>query len=1067
MTWHAPLHTITARGEDVVNVGGLAGLAAARRAHAGQFFTPPAVVDLVWRLLGAATAPRAVSWGHRRCRIIDTAAGSGRLLWPADPERHELWAIECDPECVGPLAEAHAAARFVGAVHHGRMEECRIDGFDLAILNPPFSLHWDGPTIEPLAVNAAGRYGAHSSAISHWYALAQAHAAAAVVAAIVPAAVADALQTSTEPGHADLRAALRAVVYLPPTAFRAAGAEVETAIVVLADAGSVIDPTPRVTRCRTLDPMGIIPLDWMHVPASRNARAEIADAGLQVSQPAITQPVTGDWRVRIAHTGRRIVLGFHCGAAEAIVRNDLLVRLLQRPERPQTPRPRGVRYDGQGVLDLEVHLAQPDPAASVAALADRIRRLGMTVEVDNGLLRHLDRRARRYAREAIPVRRTIWRPEGGDPSAWLLGQSTARAEAITALSVGGATLAAGTQVTLTRGEDPGQAEPRWHLATAGGTASLPHRLVLRAFRLPDAPTGGWQLAHPGLRVHAPVAWQAAKRDADRCGLTRFLTRSYQYEDCIELHARQRGICGWHMGLGKARLAIALALLGGRRNLVVVEARLIAEMRREIAAVGLPDDQWQEITCPAHTRRLRRINLVSYSRLKMPLGGYGATTDPADATKPAGERRVLIRESRDTIASRLRHRIHTLVADEAHGLKNGTSDQSRACLRISPRRAFDLSGTPIANYPRDILPLLRHVGGDGTVSQPYGQHYARLQPWHVRSMDRAERGNEAFASMFCTVEWVTNEWLDDPQNGAKREIPKIKDIPAFRSLVAPAVVRRVPQEPEVAAYMRIPTPEFITTTVAWHDDHLDHYIDVAERFAQWHAEYLKKQGKLKPNLAVLLAKIGAVVAANNNPQDHRGDSPFRYRGGWTAKQSATLDRCEELAAAGHKTIVFMHAPGMVELLAAELRRRGLANVRMHGGIPIAQRIAALDADFRQGDAPVLLATYGVCQQGLNIHQADRVILYDRDWTAAAEFQAVARVLRPQQIRPVIVERFHHAGSIDVYQDQMVDYKGTAMAAGLDYGEDNGDGEFLHYETILSRFVDSIGGLRTRRAACHAA
>lgn len=1074
MSWHAALESITARGELVANHGGLAGLAQARREHEGQFFTPSSVVALVWHLLGAALEPRPYrELLTRRCRVIDTAAGSGRLLWPCEPERHEVWAIESDPVCAGPLAEAHAAAGFSGSVLHGRMEECRIDGFDVALLNPPFSLHWDAATVQPLAVNAAGRFGPRSAATSHWFALAQAHLAAGVVAAIVPISVPSALMDGRDADLADLRVALRAVFHLPRQAFTSAGAEVETAIVVFADPVTVVDSAVRVERLASLDPTVVPPIAWRTLPRASCDHASLEDQTLGVSAPAITRPVTGNRHVHVGHQGRRLVLGFACGASEAIVRNALLVRQLERTCRPAPPRPANVRYAGQGVLDLEVHLAQRDPFASVQAVIDRIAALGMTPEVDPGLWGFLRRRQRRYARETIPVRRWIWRPQGGDHAAWLLGQVCVRAVASVALSVGGIALGRGAAVTLSRGPVPaGQAEPRWVLTDPRDPvrqAELPHRLVLRAFTLPDAPTGGWSVIHPGLRQHAPEIWAAADRRAKACGISRFLTRGYQYEDCIELLARGRGICAWYMGLGKARLAIALALLGGHRNLIVVEARLIDEMIRELRAIGLPEELWQEIRSPADTRSLRRVNLISYSRLKQPLGGYGARTieeSPVDAGgKPT--RRVLVRESRDCIARRLRHRIHTLVADEAHGLKNGRSDQTRACLQVAPRRAFDLSGTPIANYPRDILPLLRHVGGDGTVVQPYGQHHARLQPDHVTTMQHAERGNEAFAKLFCVVEWVTNEWLDDPQNGAKREIPRIKDVPAFRRLVAPFVVRRVPQEPEVAAHLSIPEPEIITTTVPWDPVHLRHYIAVAEQFADWYAEHLKQHGMLRPNLAVVLAKIGAVVHANNHPQNHRGESPLRYDGGWTAKQRVCLDRLVELSAGGHKTICFMHAPALVDAFADELARRGVRSVRMHGGIPIARRVADLDANFRNGDAPVLLATYGVAQQGLNIYQADRVVLYDRDWTAAAETQAVARVLRPQQTRRVIVERLHHLGSIDIYQDQMVAFKSAAFAAGLDYGEDDPEAEFLHYETILHRFVEELKRLNDGSLPCAAA
>lgn len=1077
MSWFAPLDNITARGELVANVGGLAGLADARREHEGQFFTPPAVVTVLWRLLGSALHQVPVWHGSRRCRVIDTSAGSGRLLWPCDPDTHEVWAIECDPVCAGPLAEAHTAAGFLGEVTHGRLDEHRIDGFDVALLNPPFSLHWDTPNTEAFPVNAHGRYGPRSSAISHWYALEQAVRGAAVVAAVVPASVPAALLAAAPAdGLADLRRSLRAVVHLPRTAFRSAGAEVDTAIIVCADPQWVATSTPSILHLDDLDPKRVSPIAWARQPRSADDRATVlahlADAGA----PAITRPVTGDWRVHVGHSGRRIILGFACGAAEAIVRNAVLRAPLQRPEPPAPALPAGVRYVGQGRLDLEVHLLQDDPAASVQALIQDITACGMQAQVDPGIWGYIASRRRRYAREQIPLRRWAWRPASGDPAAWLLGQRSVRATATARVALGSLVINAGATVTLERvAQLPGQADPWWTCAStptagvpAGGPVRIPHAWVTRAFTLPDAPSGGWSLLHPGLRKQAPEAWQPAATRARALGLDRYLTRGYQFDDCVELLARGRGLCAWYMGLGKARLALALAYAGGRHNLIVVEPRLLDEMRAEITAIGLPAADWQEITAPSDTRRLRRINLISYTRLKLPLGGYG-NADEAEEAEEAGGAACAARRhpssavrSHDTIARRLRHRIHTIVCDEAHILKNQRSAQTRAVRQVAARHAYDLSGTPISNYPRDVLPILRHIGGDGTVVQPYGQHHPLLEESQVRTMNHSRRGVEAFADMFCTVEWVSNEWLDDMNGGAKREIPRIADVPAFRRLVEPYIVRRVAGEPEVTAHMRIPVPTIRTITVPWDDDHFSYYLEVAEHFAHWYADHLKKLGTAKPNLAVLLAKIGAVVQANNAPQAAT-KSPFRYLGHRTAKQRITVERACELSAQGHKTIIFCHAPGMVELLVADCRAAGIEAVPMHGGIPITRRIRDLNHRFRNGPAPVLIATYGVCQQGLNIHQADRVILYDRDWTASSESQAIARVLRPQQTRPVEVECLHHAGSIDEYQAQMVAFKANAFAAGLDYGEDNPEAEFLHYETILARFVRDLNERRARKVA----
>jgi len=87
----------------------------------------------------------------------------------------------------------------------------------------------------------------------------------------------------------------------------------------------------------------------------------------------------------------------------------------------------------------------------------------------------------------------------------------------------------------------------------------------------------------------------------------------------------------------------------------------------------------------------------------------------------------------------------------------------------------------------------------------------------------------------------------------------------------------------------------------------------------------------------------------------------------------------------------------------LARRGVAHVTIHGGKPIAERVPELNTRFRAGSAPVLLASLGVAQKGLNLPEADRVLFLTPFWTAKTEDQAEGRVLRPQQTRPVTTER----------------------------------------------------------------
>jgi hypothetical protein len=361
--------------------------------------------------------------------------------------------------------------------------------------------------------------------------------------------------------------------------------------------------------------------------------------------------------------------------------------------------------------------------------------------------------------------------------------------------------------------------------------------------------------------------------------------------------------------------------------------------------------------------------------------------------------------------------------------------------------------------------MQWVAGDGTARQPFGTHHPYLEAGNLLDASRCRRGVDVFRQWFVTTVWITNEFADDLRSGAKREIPKIASIVPFRAMLAPVVKRRVLEEPDVAACVHIPIPTITVRTIPWDMPHLRYYHRVSEQFVHWFRNQPEWQRRKGANLVAVLAKIQGVITACNHPQ--AGVGGIGAFAPLTSKQRYALDRLETLTAEGHKTILFAHSPGLLDDLHGHLAARGVEAVRFHGGTPIAQRVADLDRRFRHGDVPVLLASTGACQTGYNIHQADRVIVYDRDWTPKTEQQACARVLRPQQRRAVKIEYLHLEGSIDTYQAQMVQHKAGAVRAGLDEGEDDcHPDDFLHLDTILGRFVEDVAqrlGLDLRKEA----
>ena len=241
---------------------------------------------------------------------------------------------------------------------------------------------------------------------------------------------------------------------------------------------------------------------------------------------------------------------------------------------------------------------------------------------------------------------------------------------------------------------------------------------------------------------------------------------------------------------------------------------------------------------------------------------------------------------------------------------------------------------------------------------------------------------------------------------------------------------------------------------WDLEHLKHYVKVSEWFIDW---YRNLDGATKrSNLIAVLAKIQAVFEACNYPAGTKVDTIGSYAP-LTSKQRYALKRLEDLTAAGHKVVFFAHNPAVLNMFGRLLDDRGISHVLFHGGQTITKRVKDMDKRFREGNAQVLLGSLGCLQTGYNIWQADRAIFYNRSWTPKVEWQAAARLLRPQQTKAVLIEHLELEGSIDLYMRQMVEFKAETCKAGLDYGEDTLDvKDFLHIEAILDQFVKDFEG-----------
>ncbi|CAM3840642.1 DEAD/DEAH box helicase [Vreelandella rituensis] len=1020
--WTA-LDRIASRGSQAQKAGSLAGLHAKRQEVLSQYFTPEWVVGFAWQAIAPAFA------AGQRYRLLDNSVGAGSWFRFADPARHSLHGLDIDGEVVARVTDVLDASGFTVDIQAVGMETAKLGRYSAALINPPFSITLSSPHLTPRkGITHYGRHGPDSSALSHEYALAQALDHADIVCAVLPRTTTQRLEAGA---FGDSLHRLRAVYALPVTTFQAENvASVSTDLLIFggsAHQGEVIHaPITEASRAH--------PLEGLCCASEADLGDQlqpIGEVGVNDAEAVVTLPATGDRRVTLTRAGRQIALRFRDGATQVRVYNALYQSRLHSTHLHRYPAT--TRYAGQMKLSLDVLALQPDPEAALEQVAQIVQEAGGQPVITDQLRYGLRALVREHHKMSVPYGRVVYRK--GTPSF----TATARKMAMLNRRQRGAVVAMGEVV---KGE---RTSAGFAISTSRGTFDCDHDHFFTVFDMQGEAANAdyWEAVHPPIRETFPQAIAQLERKALALGLDKWLSWDFQLEDLCELAFRPRGgVCGWQMALGKTRLALALAILQQGHSLIVVKSRLVDEFCRELQTLGVDERQYQLISGASDTHDLRKINIISYDRLKRPL----------DTRFP-----------RLTLARRLKGRIATVICDEGGVLSNPDSQQSRALWQLGGKRCYAFDGTPMANYPREMLPLASWAIGEARSYQPYSISGGHIQASLMQSASQQRTGRQAFMDDFVCIDWATNEFLDTGK-GAKREIPRIRagGMAAFRRWIGPLIKRRVQQEPAVTKHVRFPVPTLHPPiTVDWDFDHLVLYVQAVEEFADWYRRYAEDRAENQKalNLTVILARLEACFKATNAPHTVSGFAkPYLPL---TSKQRRCLDLIEDEIALGRRPIVFARNPSTLRRLAAALDERGITHMVFTGEQTITERTRRLNADIREGNKQVMLASIGVTQDGLNLPELNTFIFYNRSFKSREEFQAIYRLIRSTQTRDVYGYFLHMAGSIDEYMGQMIEWKALASEAGLDYGEsDKADSDFVHFDTFFHRFIASLPELRAR-------
>lgn len=308
----------------------------------------------------------------------------------------------------------------------------------------------------------------------------------------------------------------------------------------------------------------------------------------------------------------------------------------------------------------------------------------------------------------------------------------------------------------------------------------------------------------------------------------------------------------------------------------------------------------------------------------------------------------------------------VVLDEAQVIKNPANETSQQLRRLDARSRIALTGTPIENGLGDLHAILD----------------------------------------FCNPGLVGERAPFIAQLSGEPEA-------ALTALNGLLVYRRTKNEPAVAATL----PDRI--------DELDHCIMTEEQIGLYQAvlddlvhEPDAGEPEPEPRQGAILAAITALKQICNHPAAYKKDDT-----GPLAGRSGKLERLEEIVqqvfASDERVLVFTHFATWGVRLADHLTEfTGTPVSCYHGGLARGARDQMI-ADFQALEGPgALVLSLKAGGTGLNLTNANHVVLYDRWWNPAVEDQARDRAWRIGQTKTVISHRLVCPGTIDERVEEVV-------------------------------------------------
>ena len=379
----------------------------------------------------------------------------------------------------------------------------------------------------------------------------------------------------------------------------------------------------------------------------------------------------------------------------------------------------------------------------------------------------------------------------------------------------------------------------------------------------------------------------------------------------------------------------------------------------------------------------------------------------------------------------------MVVDEAHFIKNKTSQRSQHVLHLSERiRArtvrplmMALTGTPLINDIEDFRAIWQLLGWIDDV-KPLGRLMDRLEDTGLTPAEPAFYG----AARSCVIEMgiVRRRKLDVAADLPAR---RIADLPVELDDAAGRSIRDAERELARRMVQRYFTA-LETRTSGIVTDGIDH--ELVRRVAGWELADSadRKDGE---NVFTMVRRIGQ------------------------AKAGLAADYAAQLARNVGKVVFFAKHIDVMDVAEETFAKRGLRYASVRGDQTPKARQAAIDSFTTDPDVSVIVCSLMAAGVGLNLQVASNLVLAELPWTDAEQTQAIDRIHRIGQEEPVTAWRIVAAQTVDTRIAELIDSKAGLAARALDGSDEEiGASADVQLEALVALLTDALELERTTGA-----